>query len=141
MLHPYFKDAANYLLASNFKNVDDGKYELIGEDLFSIVSTLEDSEENETNLEVHKKYIDIHFIYKGTEKFGIKHAAKCLSPIGVFDEGKDVLFYNDKDYSILNLSENDCVIVYPEDAHAPVLQTVGLKKVIVKIVVNVASKS
>jgi biofilm protein TabA len=137
ILHPYFQQAVNYLTTNNFENIKDGKYDLINEELFSIVSSPEDSEANETKLEAHKKYIDIHFIFKGTETFGVKAISKCHNPIGSFDETKDVLFYDDKDYDTLTLTENDCVIVYPEDAHAPVLQTSGLKKVVVKIMLNV----
>lgn len=136
LLHPYFLKAVNYLTTTNFEKLKDGKYDLIDEELFSIVSTLNDSEANETKLEAHKKYIDIHFIFRGTEKFGVKAISKCHTPLGNFDEAKDVLFYDDQDYETLTLMANDCVIVYPEDAHAPVLQTKGLKKIVIKIMAD-----
>ncbi len=134
VLNPYFEKAVNYLLTNDFENCEDGKYELINENVFAIVSTLKDATANEVKLEAHKKYIDIHFIIRGTESFGIKPTHYCLFPIGSFDIDKDVLLYEDSEFETLLLTKGDCVIVFPEDAHAPTLQTKGLKKVILKII-------
>lgn len=132
-LHPLFVEAFTYLLSGKLKTVADGKHEIKGDDLFAIISRPGTSTSNGVKLEAHKKYIDIHYIINGAETFGWKQLYDCKNPEGEFDLEKDYILYNDQSFTSLILKENNFVIVYPEDAHAPGISTQDLHKVVLKI--------
>ena len=58
-LHPLFKKAFDYIKATDFSKIEDGKYELDGARLFVNVVTLFGKDKKEAAIETHKKYIDI----------------------------------------------------------------------------------
>lgn len=131
-LHPLFKNAFNYLISLNGNMLAEGKFEVMGTDLFAIHS-LPNSSQSASKLEVHQAYIDIHYIFEGEELFGWKAISECSQPIGEFDIKKDYMFYNDTNYRTIKLTQNTVAIVYPEDAHAPGIKTTNLKKVVLKV--------
>lgn len=85
-------------------------------------------------LEAHKKYIDIHFIIDGEERFGYAHIDR-LSLIQEYNEEKDFMLLKGK-ADILLLKKGDFIITFPEDAHAPSLKSEGydtVKRTVIKI--------
>ena len=84
--------------------------------------------------EAHRKYIDIHFVVKGEERFGYAHI-DTLIPATEYDETDDYPLLTGKP-DFLTLRPGDFCITYPEDAHMPCMTTDGeaeVKKVILKI--------
>lgn len=56
-----------------------------------------------------------------------------------YDEIKDVEFLEGEKYNYINVEENEFVIFYPNDVHAPMLCVENpeqIKKVIVKIAID-----
>ena len=131
-LHPLFNEAFNYLNHLNLDNLVEGKIELLGTHLFAICSTSH-SIQPDTKLEAHQAYIDIHYIIEGTELFGWKALSECNKPIDAFNIEKDYILYDNTDYSTIKLTKGSFAIVYPEDAHAPGIETKNLKKIVLKI--------
>lgn len=132
-LHPLFGKAFAFLEKENLSQLPEGKLEIDGDDLFAIISKPCTSAEEIPKLEVHKKYIDIHFIIAGTELFGWKNLSDCKGVEGEFDFEKDYVHYNDQDFTNLLLNKNAFLVVYPEDAHSPGIKTEQLHKVVLKI--------
>lgn len=86
-------------------------------------------------LEAHRKYIDIHFITDGAERFGYAHIDR-LKPTTEFDEEKDFQLLVGKADSLI-LKKGDFIITYPEDAHAPSLkcsESDTVKRTVIKII-------
>ncbi len=84
--------------------------------------------------EAHRKYIDIHFVVKGEERFGYAHI-DTVTPTMEYDEAGDYQLLTGK-ADFLTLRAGDFCITYPEDAHMPCMTTDGdaeVKKVILKI--------
>lgn len=131
--HPLFNKAFDYLLNTNFNKLENGKHEIESDNLFAIISRNGDSLNSDCKMESHRKYLDIHFAAQGFDTIGWKSIVDCLGSIGTFNEADDYILYNEEDYLRFVLSENKFLIVYPEDVHAPLLETKGLLKVVVKV--------
>ena len=133
IIHPLFEKAFTFLKKENLNQLPEGKLEIVGDDLFAIISKPGTSAEAIPKLEAHKKYIDIHYIIDGTELFGWKNLDDCKQVEGEFDFEKDYVLYNDQDFTNLLLKKNNFLVVYPEDAHSPGIKTEQLHKVVLKI--------
>ncbi len=84
--------------------------------------------------EAHRKYIDIHYVVEGEERFGYAHVDR-LKPMTDYDEKEDYQLLTGE-ASFLLLRPGDFCITYPEDAHMPCLACGDndvVKKVILKI--------
>ena len=135
-----FKKAFEFLVNNDLKNFEDGKYEIDSDNIFLNVQTLTLKPKEELKWEAHKKYIDIQFIIKNRERMGVYDKSEFDKIEKEYDENKDVIFYQNenKNYNFVNLKENDFIIFYPQDVHAPMLRVKNdkeekVKKVIVKI--------
>ena len=108
-----------------------GRYDLEG-GVFAFVQSYDSKAADACKIEAHKKYIDIQFVLKGRELFGVADLATQTMYEDRFEE-KDVAFYKG-DVDLLTLRDGDFVIVFPEDAHRP-QQGDGshVEKVVVKV--------
>ena len=62
--------AFTYLKETDFSNMEIGKHEIDGENIFALVNEYNTKDESEGKLEAHKKYIDVQFVAKGSELMG-----------------------------------------------------------------------
>ncbi len=87
-------------------------------------------------LEAHRRFIDIHVPISGDETIGwasLKHLRNITEK---YDEGKDVEFFGDEPQSYITVRPGQCVIFFPEDAHAPNIGVGRHKKICVKIAID-----
>lgn len=98
--------------------------------------------ENECRYEAHQKYIDIHYIVKGTE--GIATADVNTLDVDIpFDGVKDIGFYTGKESGRYYLKKGDFMVCYPNDAHKVGMmlkEPQQIEKIVVKIKVDVGAK-
>ena len=91
--------------------------------------------EEECKYEAHQKYIDLHYIVKGTE--GIATADVSALDIDTpFDEKKDIGFYTGREDGRYYLKNGDFMVCYPSDAHKVAMmdrEPQPVEKIIVKI--------
>jgi len=132
-LHPEFKIAFEYLRKLISQEIEIGKYEIDGDDIFCIVSSDLGKKKEDAKLEHHKKYIDIQMLIEGNEIIGWKNLSECKSVSKEFNIEKDIAFFNDEPEIWLNLKPLTFAIFFPEDAHAPMISNSVVKKVVVKI--------
>ena len=134
-LNPRFKAAFDFLAECNPKTIAPGRHEIIGDEVFVNVMEIDLKPRYEALLEVHDKYIDIQVIIGGStkEEFGWSERKDCKKAKGEFDTEKDVQFYTDEPQTFYTMREGQFSILYPEDAHAPMLGTGKIKKMIFKI--------
>ena len=108
-----------------------GRYDL-DNGVFAFVQSYDGKPADLCKIEAHKKYIDIQFVLKGKELFGVADLATQTMYEDRFEE-KDVAFYHG-DVDLLTLRDGDFVIVFPEDAHRPQLgDGFRVEKVVVKV--------
>lgn len=131
------KLALEYLEKNDLKVFDNGRYDILGDDVYVNVQDYTSKPETQGKWEAHKKYIDIQFIIKGTERIGVGEIDNYQTT-EAYDESKDLEFLavaNDN-YQFINMNENDFIILYPQDVHMPqiAMNTPSyVKKAVVKI--------
>lgn len=102
----------------------------------AIVSEYKTKEVNEYGYEAHKKFIDIQYLLKGSEKI-------CCLPLDQlietkpYSEENDAAFYTTEQNPIeMTLESGYFAIFYPQDGHMPGLcvnEKMDVKKVVVKV--------
>lgn len=116
-------------------NIEDGVHELSPR-VKAIVSEYKTKDVNEYGFEAHKKFIDIQYLLKGSEKI-------CCLPIERLQESKpyqediEAGFYTATTNPIeMTLGKGYFAIYYPQDGHMPQLcvnEPANVKKVVVKV--------
>lgn len=131
--HPLFKKAFDFVKASDFSKLKDGKIEIEGTDLFLVLDTLKGKTEIDAVTEAHRKYIDIQIPLTGNEAFGWVPLKKCTEIKSDYDEQKDYILYKNEPTNFIWLEDGDFLIFFPEDGHAPGIGEGVIRKVIVKV--------
>lgn len=141
--HLYFKlgnkiqKAFEYLLNTDFTNLDAGKYEIDGENIFAIIQNYDTKPITAGKWEAHKKYIDIQYLVSGKEKMGYSHSIKMIVT-EEYNSEKDVMFLKGNG-NFLIAEEGYFALFFPSDVHMPgiaVNLSTPVRKVVVKVKVE-----
>ena len=135
-LNERFEKAFEFLINTDLKNLEDGKYEIDGNLIYANVQTLKTKFIEEKKCEVNRDYIDIQYLITGKEKMGYGLLKDYPEVVISYDKEKDVEFLDGDKFNFINVLEGNFVIFYPNDVHAPMLSVNDaeeIKKVIVKI--------
>ena len=134
-VHPLFAKAFEYIRSMDLSGIEDGKYEIDGENLRAIVTNKKGmtTAESAAKFECHDKHIDIQLCVKGVEKLGWKPREACTELKGEYNPEKDVAFYNDPPEMYFELRDGQFAIFYPEDVHAPMIGEELIKKMVIKV--------
>lgn len=136
-LHPLFSKAFQFLEDHDLMTLPDGSIE-IEDGLKAIVSQKngKTKEESLQKFECHDAHIDIQVCVKGKETIGWKPREKCFSPKGAYDSAKDVTFFKDEPDTYFDLTDNQFVILFPEDVHAPMIGDHEIRKIVFKVKIS-----
>lgn len=133
-LHPLFARGFDYLKNTDFNAIENGKYEIAGDDLFAIINTYNTEPQESRTWEAHRKYIDIQYIVSGTEEIAVAplHQMKTTQP-----------YQAEYDYALFEGSGNTITVpagfftvFFPTDVHMPNLIhriPCHVKKVVLKV--------
>jgi YhcH/YjgK/YiaL family protein len=83
--------AFQFLSYKNLADLEKGKYELEGTELYVIIDEYVTWNEEDVLFEAHKKYADIQVLISGKEKIGVL-PLKSTSIVKPYDEEKDIMF-------------------------------------------------
>ncbi len=132
-LSPRLRKAFEWLDKTDVSALATGSHEIDGTDIFVNVSELDLRPRTEAALEVHNEYIDIQVVFGGEEEFGWSPRSAVRSPRAEFDTAKDIQFFDDTPQTFYSVREGEFTILMPEDAHAPMLGTGHVRKLIFKV--------
>ena len=135
-LHPLFPRAFEFIRNTDLTALKPGIHQIIDKQLFVIVEEAEGRTRAEAKLECHRKYIDIQLVLEGTDEMGWKPLADCHQPVSDYSEERDIRFFNDAADSWISTPANTFCIFFPDDAHAPLVSTGKIRKLIFKVAVN-----
>lgn len=125
-----------FLETHDLKAMENGKYEILGEDVFINIQEYTSKSETDGKWEAHRKYIDIQVLIKGTEKIGVGEI-QDFTTTEAYDEEKDVEFLTtNSSQQFITMRENDYIILYPYDVHMPQIsidKPTAVKKAVVKV--------
>ena len=118
------------------EKLEDGKYEILGDDLFAMVQTYETKPASECRFETHNKYIDVQYIREGKEIMDYKLRDKLIITEDL-SETKDVIFYEEtEDYTRTVIESGSFALFLPHDGHKPGIECGKIdtiKKIVFKI--------
>lgn len=132
-LNPHFKQAFDYLKSLDFSQLEVGRTELDGDNLFVMVSEPSLKTVDAARLEVHNAYIDIQVPVSRVEKFGWSARSEMQKPVSDFDAERDCQLFEDKPEMYFELHPGNFAIFFPEDAHAPCIGEGPILKMIFKV--------
>lgn len=132
-LHPNFKELFDYVKNNNLLNHEIGRITLDGENLFINNVNPKMMKPEEQVLEVHEEYIDVHFPLDKAEIIGVRPLKDCTKLKSPFNKEEDYALYEDTPSNFITVNPGEFLIVYPEDAHAPIIGEGKIRKLIAKV--------
>lgn len=133
LLNQSFEAAFAFLKHPGTASLPDGRHAIDGDTVYATIFRGRGRGRAQARLESHQRYIDIQYILSGCDDIGLKARRACRFPIGQYDADKDILFYSDMAESRVTLGPGSFIILYPEDAHAPLSGTEDVAKIVVKV--------
>ena len=134
-LNPNFAKAIEFLKSSDLANLPLGRNEICGYLVYANVMEVKPKTKEEACIEIHRRYIDIQVPISGNEVMG--YTPLCELPEPDYVESDDYALYPAtiaaRDY--FNVKNDQFVIFFPQDGHAPAITPVAVKKVVVKVAI------
>ena len=134
-LHPLFKSLFDYLRTTDIASLEEGRHDILGDRLYVNVANGELRKAEDAPLEAHNRYIDVQVVIEGEEHFGWSERRNCTTPRQEFDTERDIIFFDDTPQTIYKVCEGEFTILYPEDAHAPLIGEGRVRKLIFKVLI------
>lgn len=132
-VHPALSMLFNYVKEHNLLSAQSGKLSLDDENLFINVVNPTLMTKEAQKLEVHRQYIDVHIPLSGPEIIGVRHISTLGEPDAPFNEEEDCAVYTAPATNYIVVEPGDFLLVFPEDAHAPIIGSGKLHKLIAKV--------
>ena len=134
-LHADFPAAIAFLRGEPLGDLPQSRIEIAGA-MYATVSRSPMRQRSEARLEAHRRYIDIQYVIAGVEEMGWKAHSRCQRPHGQYDAEKDIEFFSDVPDSYITVRPGEFVVFFPDDAHAPLIGTGEVHKVVIKVPVR-----
>ena len=113
-----FKKALEYLKSNDISKMKPGRYDIEGDGLYILIQDFIAASIDDSRLESHKHYVDIHYVKEGFEHIGYIPMERVSKDIYEYDEKSDHAYYG-RECDFYLLRENDIAIVFPHDVHMP----------------------
>ena len=136
-ISPNFEKAISYVLSTDFRALEPGRYSIDGENIMAIVNEYTTKPASECDPESHQDYADIQLMIAGAERFG--YAPLRDQPVSTpYRPEKDVALYSipGEDLNYITLQPGEFIIFFPSDIHQPevfVQRPSLVRKVVLKI--------
>jgi YhcH/YjgK/YiaL family protein len=129
-----FQKAFAFITDPELMLLDNGKYEIDGDNVYAVVSEYKTKNEIDGRFEAHRKYIDVQFVAKGTELIGYA-PFKLQEIVSEYNMEKDIVFFSG-DKSFIKLDHGMFAVFFPNELHMPGIKSTiqeDVKKIVVKV--------
>lgn len=113
-----FKKAFEFLKANDIREMELGRHDIDGDNVFILVQEYESKSIDNCGFEAHVKYADVHYVAEGFEYLGYGPLERAGKPITEYDPQADAIFF-EKECEYILLQKGDIAIVFPQDVHMP----------------------
>ncbi len=128
--------ALKYISETDFTKLENGTYDVVKDEIFAIVNRFETVDAKTEKPEVHRKYIDVQYVFDGEEILGF--AIKDSQPIHKdYDADEDFELY-DAELEYVKFNKGMFAIFFPNDLHSPSVhldKATQSSKVVVKVLI------
>lgn len=132
-LNPNFAKAIEFIKANDLASLPLGRNEIFGDLVYANVMEIQPKGKEEARVEIHRRYIDIQIPISCDELMGYTPLSELPAPD--YDESTDAALYPvglaAREY--FNVKNDQFVIFFPQDGHAPAITPVPMKKIVVKV--------
>ncbi len=135
-LHRRLARAFDFLVQTNLEDLEDGRHEIDGDDIFALLSRDQGKGQERARVEHHRDYLDIQHVIRGEDRIGWMPTACCQRLASDFQPDGDVAFYYDRPESWLLVPAGSFAIFFPGDAHAPLGGEGAVFKAVVKVLLR-----
>lgn len=132
-LHPKFKELFDFVKNNDLLNRETGRIILDGDLLFINNVNPDLMPADVQVLEMHRDYIDVHISLDRTEIVAWKSTSDCKIVKTGYNKTDDYALFEDKPTNYISISPGEFLIVYPEDAHGPLIGEGKIRKLIAKV--------
>lgn len=134
-----YAKAVDFLKSHDLKNLENGKYEIDGKNVYANVMEYDTLPWEEASYEAHKDYTDIQYIIEGSEVMTYAPVDQ-LTASGPYNEAKDVIKFDNSVAGLrVAVHGGEFMIFNPWDGHKPKAadgEPSHVKKIVVKIKEN-----
>ena len=128
-------------LASLKPDCEDGKYDIMGDDMFALVQSYDTRDIADCKIEVHHKFIDIQTLLVGSERM-VYSAVNSLEVCDEYNTNNDAAFYK---YDALKaveyaLTPGNFTVFFPDEGHMPGIALQSGSAPVKKVVIKIAAK-
>jgi YhcH/YjgK/YiaL family protein len=138
-LGPAIARALDYLERTDLAALAAGRHELDGDRLYLVASEYLTKPAAEGRWEVHRRYVDVHVVVRGTERVGYAPAQRL--DVTSHEEERDIAWLAGSG-EFLTVQPGDFMVLWPGEAHMPGMAVDApgpVKKIVVKIAVDPAT--
>lgn len=128
-----FDKVYQFIRKNSLATLEEGSYEIDGKRVYCTISSGELKNVEDAKLEIHDSYIDIHVLLEGAETIGLKDRSKCNTDNTKYQEADDIAFLEEEPENYVVMGVGNLAIIFPADAHAPLLGTGSYKKAVFKV--------
>lgn len=132
-LHPKFKELFDFVKNNDLLHKKLKRIVLDGDTLFINNVNPDLMPADAQILEVHRDYIDVHIPLDETEIIAWKPTTDCQQVKASYNETDDCALFTDKPSNYITVKPGEFLIVYPEDAHGPLIGEGKIRKLIAKV--------
>lgn len=116
--------------------LEDGKYVVVTDEVIAYVVSKETKNRQDMKMEIHKNFMDIHYILEGSERCCVSELSQNIS----YDEETDNGFYDIQDTGSILVQKGEFYAVWPMEPHCPLCnpknKSEKVKKIICKVKVE-----
>jgi YhcH/YjgK/YiaL family protein len=137
-ISPLLDRALEYVAATDFAWMEDGRREIDGDRLFALVQSYTTKPGSEVVFEAHRAYTDLQLVVRGREAIGWAPTSS-LTSVEAYSAERDLEFFTGAEALSLPLQEGWFAVLLPQDAHKPCCELRGaaqVRKVVVKIAIE-----
>lgn len=130
----------DYLKNTDFSKMEIGKYEIDGAAMYALVQEYRTQPKEAKKAEAHVKYIDVQFVYSGSEIIGYAPADPAAEVLENLVDKKDMITYKTvPNETEVILTEGMYAVLFPGEIHRPQCNYKGetkVRKVVIKVAMD-----
>lgn len=135
---PALQKAIAYIRSTDMNQLQEGRYEIDGENMFAVVQEIETVKKSERKAESHSKYIDVQYLISGDEEvIGVGRASEYNAIVEDQLEASDYVLYQEvRGVFDVVLKPGMFAVFFPSDLHRPGCSRMGdtkIKKAVIKV--------
>ncbi len=131
--HPRFAKAYEFMIKTDLSKLPIGQHPVMGKEIYCTISQSNVQNLEIPKLEVHDSYIDIHILLEGSETIGHRDRSQCNGDNIPYNQKEDIAFLEESPTNFINLEPMNIAVIFPYDAHAPLIGDGTIKKAVIKI--------